>query len=208
MENIFSSRPGDFLKYGIYTCRFYVNEEWVDLITDTNIPCLRNSLTGKMPVLMFVYVYICVCVCMYVCMYVCIFTRNSYIHSNIQKKIILSASFMYRCSKASIWAVNQPRRDVGLLCGEVIRQSDGQLRGNHSAQSAEGFTPSHRLTARLVFDLGTFWTPIFTFLNNISQVVVCSKYLYMRNRSGWTWSMKIQRGTSSKKDLRVIALYS
>lgn len=46
MENIFSSRPGDFLKYGIYTCRFYVNEEWVDLITDTNIPCIRNPTNG------------------------------------------------------------------------------------------------------------------------------------------------------------------
>lgn len=46
MENIFSSRPEDFLKFGIYTCRFYVNEEWVDLITDTNIPCVRNNLTG------------------------------------------------------------------------------------------------------------------------------------------------------------------
>ena len=68
MENIFSSRPGDFNKYGIYTCRFYVNEEWVDLITDTNIPCLRNSLTGKLCVYECMYVYVCMYLCVLSCL--------------------------------------------------------------------------------------------------------------------------------------------
>jgi hypothetical protein len=47
IENIFASRPEDFLKYGIYTCRFYVDGEWVEVITDTNLPCIKNNLTGK-----------------------------------------------------------------------------------------------------------------------------------------------------------------
>ena len=46
IENIFASRPEDFLKYGIYTCRFYVDGEWVEVITDTNIPAIRNNITG------------------------------------------------------------------------------------------------------------------------------------------------------------------
>jgi hypothetical protein len=106
MENIFSSRPGDFLKYGIYTCRFYVNEEWVDLITDTNIPCLRNSLTGTMHILYLDTLF------------------SILLFKELKSMNTLASN---RCSKASIWAVNQSRRNVGLLCGEVIRQSDGQL---------------------------------------------------------------------------------
>lgn len=47
IENIFASRPEDFLKYGIYTCRFYVDGEWVEVITDTNIPCTKNMVTGR-----------------------------------------------------------------------------------------------------------------------------------------------------------------
>ena len=47
IENIFASRPEDFSKYGIYTCRFYVDGEWVEVITDTNIPCTKNMVTGR-----------------------------------------------------------------------------------------------------------------------------------------------------------------
>ena len=46
IENIFASRPEDFLVYGVYTCRFYVEGEWVDVVTDTTIPCLRNEDSG------------------------------------------------------------------------------------------------------------------------------------------------------------------
>ena len=48
IENIFASRPEDFMKYGVYTCRFYVDGEWVEVITDTNLPCLRNHRTGDL----------------------------------------------------------------------------------------------------------------------------------------------------------------
>jgi hypothetical protein len=43
MENIFTSRPDDFKKYGVFTCRFYVEGDWVEVITDTNIPCLCDD---------------------------------------------------------------------------------------------------------------------------------------------------------------------
>jgi hypothetical protein len=46
ISNIFASRPEDFNTYGVYTCRFYVEGSWVDVITDTNIPCLRDPNTG------------------------------------------------------------------------------------------------------------------------------------------------------------------
>lgn len=46
IENIFASRPEDFNKYGIYTCRFYVNGEWVEVITDTLLPCKMNNQSG------------------------------------------------------------------------------------------------------------------------------------------------------------------
>lgn len=46
IENLFASRPEDFLQYGIYTCRFYVDGEWVEVITDTNLPCVKNNMTG------------------------------------------------------------------------------------------------------------------------------------------------------------------
>lgn len=46
LENIFASHPDHFSVYGVYTCRFYVEGEWVDVITDTNLPCIRNELTG------------------------------------------------------------------------------------------------------------------------------------------------------------------
>eukprot|EP01038_Epipyxis_sp_PR26KG_P006934 gene6934-9488_t len=47
IQNIFASRPDDFLKYGIYTCRFYVDGDWVEVITDTSLPCLKHNITGK-----------------------------------------------------------------------------------------------------------------------------------------------------------------
>jgi hypothetical protein len=47
LENIFASRPNDFIQYGIYTCRFYVDGEWVEVITDTSLPCVKNNLTGR-----------------------------------------------------------------------------------------------------------------------------------------------------------------
>lgn len=48
IENIFASRPNDFQKYGVYTCRFYVNGEWVEVITDTMIPCQRDVYTSEL----------------------------------------------------------------------------------------------------------------------------------------------------------------
>jgi hypothetical protein len=48
IENIFASRPDDFIKYGVYTCRFYVNGEWVEVITDSLLPCIRNNQTGDL----------------------------------------------------------------------------------------------------------------------------------------------------------------
>lgn len=47
IENIFASRPEDFSKFGVYTCRFYVDGEWVEVITDTILPCTRDNSTGK-----------------------------------------------------------------------------------------------------------------------------------------------------------------
>eukprot|EP01031_Cornospumella_fuschlensis_P030520 gene30520-36883_t len=46
IENIFASRPDDFLKHGIYTCRFYVDGEWVEVITDTFLPCIKDNQSG------------------------------------------------------------------------------------------------------------------------------------------------------------------
>lgn len=43
MENIIYSKPDDFKQYGIYTCRFYVEGEWVEAITDTRIPCIMDA---------------------------------------------------------------------------------------------------------------------------------------------------------------------
>ena len=48
LENIFASRPEDFIDYGIYTCRFYVDGDWVEVITDTRLPCKRDENTGYM----------------------------------------------------------------------------------------------------------------------------------------------------------------
>lgn len=48
IENIFASRPDDFLKFGVYTCRFYVDGEWVEVITDTLLPCLRDNASGRL----------------------------------------------------------------------------------------------------------------------------------------------------------------
>lgn len=46
LQNIFASSPEDFRLYGIYTCRFYVEGQWVEVITDTALPCIRNDSTG------------------------------------------------------------------------------------------------------------------------------------------------------------------
>jgi hypothetical protein len=43
VENVIFSRPDDFKKYGVFTCRFYVEGEWVEVITDTRIPCLMDE---------------------------------------------------------------------------------------------------------------------------------------------------------------------
>lgn len=47
LENIFASRPEDFTEYGVFTCRFYVNGQWVEVVTDTNIPCKRDEVTQE-----------------------------------------------------------------------------------------------------------------------------------------------------------------
>jgi hypothetical protein len=46
LQNIIASRPGDFAKYGVFTCRFYVEGQWVDVLTDTKLPCVRDQRTG------------------------------------------------------------------------------------------------------------------------------------------------------------------
>lgn len=46
LSQIFASNMDDFVKYGVYTCRFYVEGEWVDVVTDTFIPCLTDTLTN------------------------------------------------------------------------------------------------------------------------------------------------------------------
>jgi hypothetical protein len=48
IENILASRPEDFLKYGVYTCRFYVNGEWVEVVTDTLLPTVWNTSLGEL----------------------------------------------------------------------------------------------------------------------------------------------------------------
>jgi len=45
LETVIASRPEDFKKYGVISCRFYVEGEWVEVITDTRLPCVRNELT-------------------------------------------------------------------------------------------------------------------------------------------------------------------
>ena len=47
IENIFGSRQDDFKKFGVYTCRFYVEGEWVEVVTDTSIPCIRDEFSNK-----------------------------------------------------------------------------------------------------------------------------------------------------------------
>eukprot|EP00752_Nemacystus_decipiens_P004063 g3721.t1 len=43
IENLFASEPDDFVRYGVYTCRFYKNGEWQEVVTDTRIPCANHS---------------------------------------------------------------------------------------------------------------------------------------------------------------------
>lgn len=44
IENLFASGPTDFLDFGVYTCRLYKDGEWVDVVTDTRIPCAVQPL--------------------------------------------------------------------------------------------------------------------------------------------------------------------
>ena len=39
VENLFGSGLEDYKKYGIFTCRFYKNGKWIDVICDTRLPC-------------------------------------------------------------------------------------------------------------------------------------------------------------------------
>ena len=43
VEDLFGSGIDDFKKYGVYTCRFYKNGQWVDVICDTRIPCIDKK---------------------------------------------------------------------------------------------------------------------------------------------------------------------
>lgn len=43
---LFCSRPEDFRKYGVYTCRFYKEGEWRTVMTDTRLPCLAAETTA------------------------------------------------------------------------------------------------------------------------------------------------------------------
>jgi hypothetical protein len=47
LENIFASKPDDFKAHGLFTCRFYVEGEWVEVVTDSKIPCVRDQITGQ-----------------------------------------------------------------------------------------------------------------------------------------------------------------
>ncbi|KAJ8599041.1 hypothetical protein CTAYLR_007694 [Chrysophaeum taylorii] len=43
VENLFGSEPDDFKTWGVYTCRFYREGEWQDVVTDTRIPCVADA---------------------------------------------------------------------------------------------------------------------------------------------------------------------
>ena len=38
VENLFGSEPCDFRRWGVYTCRFYRDGEWREVVTDTRLP--------------------------------------------------------------------------------------------------------------------------------------------------------------------------
>ena len=46
IQNIIASKQGDFTKYGVFTARFYVEGDWVEVITDTRLPSVRNPRSG------------------------------------------------------------------------------------------------------------------------------------------------------------------
>ena len=46
VEKVLVSKPDDFKTYGVYTCRFYVEGNWCEVITDTCLPCYRDEETG------------------------------------------------------------------------------------------------------------------------------------------------------------------
>ncbi|CAM9510274.1 unnamed protein product, partial [Phaeothamnion confervicola] len=39
IENLFLSERDDFKTFGVYTCRFYKNGEWHEVVADTRVPC-------------------------------------------------------------------------------------------------------------------------------------------------------------------------
>ena len=47
VENIVYSRPDDFQQHGVFTCRFYVEGAWVEVITDTRVPCVHHEQSDK-----------------------------------------------------------------------------------------------------------------------------------------------------------------
>mmetsp|Transcript_25369 Transcript_25369/g.44310 ORF Transcript_25369/g.44310 Transcript_25369/m.44310 type:complete len:179 (+) Transcript_25369:111-647(+) len=44
VENMFNSNMEDFKRYGVYTCRFYKNGEWQEVVADTRAPCTRVAV--------------------------------------------------------------------------------------------------------------------------------------------------------------------
>ncbi|CAM9181791.1 unnamed protein product [Heterosigma akashiwo] len=46
VENMFNSNMEDFKRYGVYTCRFYKNGEWQEVVADTRAPCTRVAEDG------------------------------------------------------------------------------------------------------------------------------------------------------------------
>jgi hypothetical protein len=43
IENLFCSRSSDFKQYGVYTCRFFKEGEWTEVVCDTRIPSLSTA---------------------------------------------------------------------------------------------------------------------------------------------------------------------
>jgi len=48
LQTIIASRPDDFQPFGVFSCRFYVEGDWVEVITDTRIPAVRHELTHEL----------------------------------------------------------------------------------------------------------------------------------------------------------------
>jgi len=43
LENLFGSDADDFKRWGVFTCRFYVNGAWREIVTDTRVPAVSDS---------------------------------------------------------------------------------------------------------------------------------------------------------------------